>query len=148
MAVFFQLRICVCRKHLAVGINVYAFSFRLLQKHFQIPQVMPGHNDKRAFFHFQRNGCRSRCSVGFGVSLVQHFHAKQVFLSYFHHDGQEFFHAPVFSNGKKSFSKETVYFFIFVSQNPGVAGIGSHSTNSEKNQRFQRTHIFICSPKL
>ena len=51
MLIFFKLRIRMRGQHFAMGINVDAFSFRLLQKHFQVLQIVPGHHNKRTFFH-------------------------------------------------------------------------------------------------
>ena len=81
LRIFFQLRIAVRRKHLAVRIHSNAFILGLFQQTFEVVQIVSGDNDKRPFFNGQRNGCRLRCAVGLRICLVQQCHAGKIFLS-------------------------------------------------------------------
>ena len=95
MTVFFQFRVCVCRKHLAMGIDIDALSFGLFQKQLQITQIVTGNHDKRPFFHFQRNLCRFRDSVSLCVGTIQQFHTGQINFSRLQNHREKFFHAKI-----------------------------------------------------
>ena len=147
MRISFQFRICVCRKHLTVGIDIDSFSFCLFQKKLQVFQVVPADHDKRSFFYCEGNSDRNRITVGLCVCLIQKRHAFQVDLAHFHYKGEELLHVQIFADGKHSFIEESVDFFVGISQYHSVVRICRHSSESEQNQRFQGTDIFICIPE-
>ena len=95
MTVFFQFRVSVCRKHLAMSIDIDALSFGLFQKQLQITQIMTGNHDKRPFFHFHRNLCRFRDSVSLCVGTIQQFHTGQINFSRLQNHREKFFHAKI-----------------------------------------------------
>ena len=83
LRIFFQLRIAVRRKHLAVRINSNALILGLFQQAFEVVQIVSGDNDKRTLFNGQRNSRWLRCAVGLRICLVQQCHAGKILLADF-----------------------------------------------------------------
>ena len=83
LRIFFQLRIAVRRKHLAVRIHGNALILGLFQQAFEVVQIVSGDNDKRTLFNGQRNGRRRRCAVSLRICLVQQCHAGKILLADF-----------------------------------------------------------------
>ena len=137
LRIFFQLRIAVRRKHLAVRIHSNALVLGLFQQTFEVVQIVSGDNDKRPFFNGQRNGCRLRCAVGLRICLVQQCHAGKIFLSDFQNNRQQLIHAPcVLSDCTQRFDEKCIQLRIGISQNHRMIGICRHTANAEQNERF------------
>ena len=75
MQVFLQFRVCVCREHFAVCVNVDSFTFCLLKEKLQVIEVMSCYYDKWAFFYFERYRYRCRVAECFGVRFIKKCHA-------------------------------------------------------------------------
>ena len=143
----FQFRICVCRKHFTVGIDIDPFPFCLFQKKLQVFQVMPADHDKRSFFNCKRHSDRHRIPVALSVCLIQKRHTFQIDLAHFHYDGKKLLHVQIFADGEHSFIEEGIDFLIRISQNHSVIRICRHSSETEQNQGFQRADILVCIPQ-
>ena len=70
MCIFLEGRVVVGRKHFRVGIHIHPGAFCLLQKHFQIPQVMAGNQNTGVCSNADINGCDFRISVRFRIGLI------------------------------------------------------------------------------
>ena len=147
VGVCFQLRICVRRKHFAVGIDVDSFPFCLFQKKQQVFQVVSADHDKRSFLHCKRHGDRHRIPVVLSVCLIQKRHTFQIDLAHFHYDGKKLLHVQVFADGEHSFIEECIDFLVRISQNHSVIRICRHSPETEQNEGFQRADILVGIPQ-
>ena len=128
-------------------VDIDIFTFRLLQKHFQIAKIMTGYHNERPFFHFHADCCRNRCTISCCIGTVQKFHTDEIDFSYFQNLREKLFHGQVFSYIKQSFADAVYDFIIGKSENHGMVCVGSHTAQSEKNQRFQGADIFLSSPQ-
>ena len=81
---FTQFRVAVCGQHFAVGIDVNARAFGLLQQVIEVFQVMAGDQDALAFGRFNVNLRRRRVAVGAGFTGIQNTHHVEVHLADFH----------------------------------------------------------------
>ena len=130
-------------KHFPVGVNVDSFSLSLLQKQFQVVEVMSGDDDERSFFHSQGYGHRGRCAVCGGVCPVQKLHAGKIVFAYFHDNGKQQVHIPVFAQREKCFSEKFIYLRIGISKRQRMVSVSRHSADSKKNQGFQGADVFV-----
>ena len=134
------------RQHLAVGIDIDSLILRLLQQLLQVIQIMTGDHDERSLLHFQRDSNGNGIAKGFRVGFVQHLHAGEVDLTDFQHDGKQLIHTPVFTDGKERLGNKLIDFVTGISEDSGMIGIGSHTTDAEEDQRLQGTDILIRVP--
>ena len=148
MGIFFQLRIGVCREHLAVRIDCDAAASRLLQQELQVVQIMAGHNDERAGLHGERDMDRRRLAEAFGVGFVQQRHAAQVDLAQLQHERQQLLHAPVLADGEQRFRQKAFDGLVPVAEHHGVIGIGCHAAAAEQQQGLQAADVLLCAPEL
>ena len=84
MLKFTQLRVAVRRQHFAVGINVNAGTFGLLQQVVEIFQVVTGNQNALAFGCLDVDLRRRRVAVGAGFTGIQNAHHAEVHLANFH----------------------------------------------------------------
>ena len=129
-----------------MSIDVDPFILCLLQKQLQIFQIMSCHNNKRTFFHFHGYFSRPRISIGFCVCLIQQGHTLQIDLPHLQNYRKEFFHCIFIAHSEQCLTEKLIHFPVLVSQNSGMVGVCSHSPDSEKDQRFQGTDIFLGFP--
>ena len=148
MFVFFQLWICMSRKHLPMCINVDSLSFGLLQKFFQVIEIMTGNHNKWSFFYRKCDFGRRRCAKGLCVCLIKHCHTGKVHLSHFQNNRKKLLHAPVRAHNTQCFVKEGIDSCVIISQHCCMVRISSHPADSKKNQGFERTNILISLPQL
>ena len=120
-----------------MSINVYSHVLGLLQKKLQISQIMSRIHDKRTFFHFQRNSYRFRIPVSFGIRFIKQVHAFQVYLPYFHHNREQFFHSQVKTDFKKSLNEKMVDLVTCIAQYHCMISVCCHTSQTKENQRFQ-----------
>ncbi len=136
-------------KHFAVGVNIDALPFGLLQKQIQIVQIVAADNDKRAFFNAEWHSRGFGCSIRFGIGLVQQFHYFKVDFASFQHQRQKLIHAILFFRQcSKRFYEETIDALAFITQCLRVISISGNSTDTKQNQRLQRTNVLISVPNL
>ena len=109
---------------------------------------MARNDDERAFFNGQRNFCRNRRTVSCRVGTIEHFHARQVHLTCFQNDGEEFFHFQIFAQGTKTFEEECINGIVMLAKHECMISISCHAAHTEENKRFQGTNIFICVPNF
>ena len=83
LRIFFQFRICMCREHFAMCINIDSLTCSLVKKCFQIEKVMSADNNKRTFFDCQRNSGWNRCAISFCICLIKKCHTFQIDFSCF-----------------------------------------------------------------
>ena len=81
---FTQLRVAVRRQHFAVGINVDASAFSLLQQVVEIFQVMTGDQDTFTLGRLHVDLRWRRVAVGTGFTGIQNAHHAEVHLADFH----------------------------------------------------------------
>ncbi len=74
VAVLLQLRIVVCRKHLAVGVYVDACSLGLFEEVGNIMEIVTADEDTRALAHTDVHLCHLRFAVSAGIGLVEECH--------------------------------------------------------------------------
>ena len=74
MLVLFELRIVVGRQHFSVGVDIHPRALRLLQKHFQIPQVVAGNKDAGIWPDPKLHLGNLGIPKGRGIGLVQQGH--------------------------------------------------------------------------
>ena len=145
--VLLQFRIGMSGQHFSVSVNIQAFAVCLLQQTFQIIQIMTGDHNERPFFHFHCYLGRDRMPVGFGVGLVQQFHAAQIRFAHLHHDGQQAFHIPLISQHVQRIQQEVINSSICIPQYCSMISIGCHAANTKENQRFQAANILVSIPE-
>ena len=73
--VLLKERIVVRREHLGVGIDIHTASFSLVEKHFQIFQVVSGNQNSRVLPHTDVYGSDFRIAVSCGICLIEKSHA-------------------------------------------------------------------------
>ena len=134
MRILLKLRISMCGKHLAVGIDIDSFVLCLFKQLLQIIEIMAGDYDKGSFFHHQRHCHRSGAAIGPGIGLVKHCHAIEVVLADFQNDGQQFIHAPVLADGEERPGKKFIYRLISVSKDTGMISICRHTPDAKQDQ--------------
>ena len=78
---FTQFRVAVRRQHFAVGIDVNAGAFGLLQQVMQIQQIVTGNQDTFAGNRFDVDLSRRRVAVFTGFASVQNTHNFKVHLA-------------------------------------------------------------------
>ncbi len=126
MGILLEAGVAVRGEHLAVGVDVDAFAFALLQDLFQVQEIVPGNQDGLAFLVPQGHLGGHRVAVPAGVARIQQFHGPQVDLAAFEHQRQEVVQAQVFSRrGRQTLVDEGIDLVVFLPQNPGVVGIGA-----------------------
>ena len=81
MLILFKRRIIMGRQHFRMGIYIHAAVLCLLQKHFQIPQIVSGYQNARALAHTDIDLCNLRITIGFRVGSIQKCHALHAILS-------------------------------------------------------------------
>lgn len=135
------------REHFAVGIDVDALAFGLLEEGFHILQVVTGDDDERSFFDGKGNRRRNGSTVSRRVGFIEEGHAGQVDFTRFHDDGQQFVHTPVFAQGREAFDEEGTQFVTGFAEHQGMISIGGHAAHTEENERFQGTDVFIGIPQ-
>ena len=74
MGVLLEAGVAVGGEHLAVGVDVDAFAFALLQDLFQVQEIVPGNQDGLAFLMPQGHLGGHRVAVPAGVARIQQFH--------------------------------------------------------------------------
>ncbi len=92
MLKFTQLRVAVRGQHFAVGIDVNASAFGLLQQVVEIFQVMTGDQDAFAFGRFDVDLRWRWVAVGAGFTGIQNTHHFEVHLADFHRAFQQGVH--------------------------------------------------------
>ena len=86
--VLFQARIGVAGEHLAVGIDVDAPAFGLLEQLFEVLQVVAGNRDRLAPDGRDADLRRLGMAIRAGVGLVQQGHDLQIQFAGLHHPAQ------------------------------------------------------------
>ena len=71
------------REHLAVGINVYACTFRLFEQFFQVFQVMTADQDARVRTNADIDFRYFRITVALGIGFVEQGHSAYAVFSCF-----------------------------------------------------------------
>ena len=79
-----QFRVAVGGQHFAVGIDVNAGAFGLLQQVVEIFQVVAGNQDAFAFGRFDVDLRRGRMTVSAGFTGIKNAHDPEVHLADFH----------------------------------------------------------------
>ena len=118
----------------------------LFQKLFQIVQIMPGNDDKRTFFNGERNLRRNWIAIGFGIRFIQERHALQIDLADLQHDRKKLIHTAVGADCAQRLIEKGVNRVIGVAKHRSVICVGCHSTDTEQDEGFKRTDIFLRIP--
>ena len=112
-------------QHFAVGIDVDAFAFGLLQDGVQILQVVAGNENGLALLGAQGHGGGHGVAVGAGVAGIQQFHGPQVDFAALERQADIVVDAQaVVQGGRQAFVDIGVDLFVFLPQDAGMVGIG------------------------
>ena len=131
-------------QHLRVGVDVHPGALGLLQKHLQIPQIMPGYQDARILPHADLYPGDLRVAVAAGIGLIQQGHALHAVLARLQHQSRQFLQGQtVIQRGSQSTLQERIHLLIGAQQSVGMLGVGSQPLQSIGNQLPQRAHILI-----
>ncbi|OPZ47247.1 MAG: hypothetical protein BWY92_01834 [Firmicutes bacterium ADurb.BinA052] len=123
------------RQHLAVGIDVDALAFRLLQNGLKIREVMAGYQYGVTPHGGDSHASRRRVAVSCGVGLVQHGHYLDVHLADpERHRERVVQREAVAGEEVHGLMEEAVDFGILDSQYLCVIGVSSHSFQAEQSQ--------------
>ena len=133
-------------QHLAVGVDVDALVLGLLQKLFEVIEIVTRDHDKRPFLHLERHTDRDRIAKGFGIRLVQQLHAGIVDLSDFQHDGQQVVHVPILAEGKERLGQELVDLVARVAEDARMVSVCRHAPDAKEDQRLKGADIFVRVP--
>ena len=135
----------MCRQHLPVCVDGNALVLGLFQQQLEVFQVVSGNYNKRAGIDLHGYLGRFRCAVGF---RVQQCHTAKVDFSQLQHFRQQFLHGQIQPDLHQCFIEELIYRVVCITQHHSMIGIGCHATQSEQQQRFQRTDVFFRLPQL
>ena len=138
----------MCGQHLAVRVDVDAFSGGLLEQELEVVQVVPGDDDEGSLFNGQRDDGGNGVAVGFGIGAVEQGHTAEVVFPDFEDDGQELLHVEILADGEQRTGKEAVQFFVLIAEDHCVVRVGGHAADTEKNERFEAADILVRGPKL
>ena len=148
MGIRFQPGITVGGQHLAMGVNVDAFTVCLLQKLVQILQIVAGDHDERAFFDVRVHTGGHRIAEGAGVGAVQQSHALKVHLAEFHDEGQPILHGVLLVDGAQTPVEPVRHRLILIPQIQGMVGIGGHALHAEEQCGTQGDDVRLALPKI
>ena len=138
----------MCGQHLAVRVDVDAFSGGLLEQELEVVQVVPGDDDEGSLFNGQRDDGGNGVAVGFGIGAVEQGHTAEVVFPDFEDDGQELLHVEILADGEQRTGKEAVQFFVLIAEDHCVVRVGGHAADTEKNERFEAADILVRGPEL
>ena len=131
-----------------MGVHVDALTFCLLQKFFQVVQVVTADNDEGALFYSEAYFCGNGGAIGFAVGLVQQLHADEVDFAHLHAHGQQCIHGVFVSHGHQCLIEALGNTLVGIAQHCGVVGISGHSTESKENQGLEGADILVvCLPE-
>ena len=144
VAVFLQAGIAVGRQHLAMGVDVDALAFGLLEDLFHHLQVVAGDQDGLAGLGAELNRGRYRVAVGVGVGGVEQPHDGQVLLAALHGEADEIHQAQVgIGGGGQRLLEEGHDFVIAPAQDHGVIHIGGHTLQAVHEDLDDGTDVFV-----
>ncbi len=144
-----QLRIRVGGQHLAMGVNVDALVFCLLQELLKVIKVVAGDDNERAFLDRQRYGRRDGCAISICIGFVEHLHALEVYLADFHRQRQQFIHSGVgLADGLKALKEHGVNLVICITEYHRVIRVSGDAAQTYQDQGFERSDVFVNAPEL
>ena len=138
--------IVVGRKHLGVSVHVHAGPLGLLQQHLQVPQIVAGDQNAGILAHPDVDAGDLRISIGGGVGLVQHGHARHAILARLHGQSHQLVHreAVIQGSGQGPLQKG-VHVLVVLEQGVGVLGVGGQALEAVGNQLPQGANVLILS---
>ncbi len=144
MGVFLEGGVPVGRQHLPVGVDVDSLAFGLLEKLFQVFEVMARHQDGFSLFNSQGDFGGNGMPVGSGVSRVEKLHGAKVDLPAFEDQLDPVIQTQVFpQGGGKPFMDEGVNPFILLPQNLGMVGVSGNPFQTKKESMLQGKNIGV-----
>jgi len=142
--IFFQALVAMAGQHFPMRINIDALALRLLQKHFQVLQIMPGNHDKRTFFHVNINGMRRRIAVNLGVCLVQLLHNGNRHLACAHRQANQLLYRQgIIRNCLQCLDIEIVHLVTVIPQLPRLMPVGTDALQAIQHRLPQGADIGI-----
>ena len=138
-----EFGITVGGQHLAVGIDVDAFPFGLLEQFFEVLEVMAGNEDGLAFDRFDADRGGDWMAVGGGVGAVQHFHDLEVDFAAAENQAKQGVDRVVGVGEEiQGFVEKRVHRVGFDAQSQGVMGVGRGALDAVDEQFLQAGDIF------
>ena len=134
----------MARQHLTMGINIDARSSRLVQKHFQVLQIMTGNKDPRIAAGTKVHFRDFWLPVSIRVSRIKKSHALNTVFTRFKGQGDKTINTNVFflDIGKGTLNK-SINVFIFMIQDICMMKISSKTFEAIGDGFLKRTDIFI-----
>ncbi len=145
MRVFFQTRIAVGWEHLAMGVDVDALAFALLEQLFQHLQVVAGNQNTLAGLGTGINRGRHRMAIVFHMTFIELAHHGQVVLAALHAQVDKIHQAELgIAGGGQGLFDKCGHFGVGLAENAGVIGIGRHTLKPVDENFYHRADIRIA----
>ena len=142
--VLLQPGVAVGREHLAVGIDVDAVPFGLLEDLLQDAQVVAGNQDRLAGLGAELDRGRYRMAVPLDVRLVEEFHREVVDPAGFHRQPDALVQVEtVVQQGCKRLVREGVDLLRFLSEGAGMVCVGGIPLDPVGDHLAHRVDVLI-----
>ena len=140
----FQFGIAEGGKHLAVGVDVHAFAFALLEQHLQVVQVVARDDDEGAFLLRGGDAGGHGVAIRAGVGGVEQRHAREVGLAEFHDQAEPFGDRVVFAEGFQTLLEPGGDLGVGLAEDARVVGVGRHAAQAEEQRGAQGDDILVA----
>ena len=140
----FQTRIGVGGEEFAVGVDLDSLAGGLFEDLVEIVQIVTRHDDERPFFVGDEGLGRLGVAVGGGIGGIQEFHALQIHLAEFHHQGQQVGQGKGgVEQGGQSLDEPGIDLGALKADHPSVVRIGGHAFHPEQEGILEGLDIRI-----
>ena len=131
-------------QHLAVGVDVDAQAFGLLQQLRKVRQVVAGDQDAGALADAELDLSEFGVAVGAGVGLVQQGHAGHRDLAGLHGQVDQCAGFQLPGGGGERLGQEGVDLLAFEAEHRGVVGIGGDALQAVDDQFLQGAQVLVA----
>ena len=144
MGVLLQPGVAVGGEHLAVGVDVDPLPLGLLEQLFEVPEVVPGDEDRLPLLRPEGDRRGDRLAVGAGVGRVEDLHRPEVHLAAFHHQGQRLVELQFFVEDRgEPLVEEGEDRLVLLPEDQRVVRVGGHPLEPEQERMLEREDIRI-----
>ena len=131
-------------QHFAVGVDVHARALRLLQKHFEVFEVVPRNQDARLVPYAKLDFRDLRIAVGLRIRRVQERHRLDApFARLQRQRGQRLRVQRIVQKFRQRLLRERVDFRVFLAQSVRVLHVCGKPFQAVSNQFTQTANIFV-----
>ena len=143
MRELFEFRVPVRREHFRVRVNVDAGVRGLLEKFFQVEEVVSGNQNPGARSDADVDRRSLRRPEGRRIRLVEKRRRFDRDRTAFEREGDQLVDARLSGDRRERFADERVNFVVLEPENRRVFGVSGDALDAVSNQLFERANVFV-----